>query len=143
MMAYESNASVPHLLVEQYYHYFIHHRDKRADNLPLMNSSMPTIFICSLYAILVFYGPRYMKHRPALNIKPVLIAYNTAQTLFSLYGFIQGWSFYVSGDYSWLCEPVDYSTNEQAIRALNMSWCFYISKLVDMLDTLFFVVQKK
>merc|ERR1719193_2826777 len=109
MMAYESNASVPHLLVEQYYHYFIHHRDKRADNLPLMNSSMPTIFICSLYAILVFYGP----------------------------------SFYVSGDYSWLCEPVDYSTNEQAIRALNMSWCFYISKLVDMLDTLFFVVQKK
>ena len=35
------------------------------------------------------------------------------QTLFSFWMFKESWAFYVSGDYSWHCQPVDYSNNDQ------------------------------
>ena len=52
-------------------------------------------------------------------------------------------SFYVSGDYSWKCEPVDYSQNPDALRALTMAYIFYISKIIDMIDSVIFLLKKK
>ena len=51
--------------------------------------------------------------------------------------------FYVTGDYSWTCQPIDYSDNTEVVRALNLAWFFYISKFVDMFDSFFFVLKKK
>ena len=51
--------------------------------------------------------------------------------------------FYVTGSYSWACQPIDYSNDPEALRALNMAWFFYISKFVDMFDSFFFVLKKK
>ena len=42
--------------------------------------------------------------------------------------WLQGWGFYVSGDYSWQCEPVDYSDRPVARRALNLAWWYFFSK---------------
>ena len=52
-------------------------------------------------------------------------------------------SFFVTGDYSWRCEPVDYSTAPEALRALTMAWVFYISKIIDMVDSFIFLLKKK
>ena len=52
-------------------------------------------------------------------------------------------SFYVSGDYSWRCEPVDYSRSPEAVRALSMAWVFYASKILDMADSAIFLLKKK
>ena len=49
----------------------------------------------------------------------------------------------MTGDYSWTCQPIDYSNNPEAIRALNLAWIFYISKFIDMFDSFFFVLKKK
>ncbi|XP_023340169.1 elongation of very long chain fatty acids protein AAEL008004 [Eurytemora carolleeae] len=131
-------------IFEKYYFLMEYHRDKRADNFPLMSSVWPTLMICISYIIIVKWaGPRLMKDRNPLNIKGWMLLYNIFQTLFSLWGFIQGWKFYVSGSYSWTCEPVDYSTNPEALRALNMAWWFYISKFIDLLDSIFFILTKK
>jgi len=109
-----------------------------------MESVWPTFSICVLYVLFVKYaGPRMMKNRAPYSIKGLMLVYNICQTIFSLWGFIQGWKFYVSGDYNWLCQPIDYSTDYEAMRALNMAWWFYMSKFVDMLDSLFFVLTKK
>lgn len=119
-------------------------RDPRADSLPLMSSIWPTTIICILY---VFFckvaGPWFMKNREPYNIKGFIIAYNMFQTLFSLWGFVQGWRFYVSGNYSWICQPVDYSNDPEALRALNLAWLFYMAKFLDMFDSFFFVLKKK
>lgn len=51
--------------------------------------------------------------------------------------------FYVTGDYNWTCQPIDYSNHPEALRALNMAWLFYMSKFLDMFDSFFFVAKKK
>ncbi|KAJ8954318.1 hypothetical protein NQ318_005905, partial [Aromia moschata] len=46
-------------------------------------------------------------------------------------------------DYSYKCQPVDYSSNSKAMRMANLCWWYYISKLSEFADTLFFVLRKK
>lgn len=119
-------------------------RDPRADSYPLMGSVWPTVAICFAYVYFVkVLGPRWMEDRKPLDLKRVILAYNLFQTIFSFWGFSQGWRFYVSGDYSWTCEPIDYSDGPEAMRALMMAWVFYISKFLDMFDSIFFVLKKK
>lgn len=131
-------------LSSDYNYMMVELRDPRADSFPLMSSVWPTVLLCLGYVYLVkVAGPRFMKDRPAYEIKGIIVAYNLFQTLFSLWGFSEGWKFYVSGDYSWTCQPIDYSDHPEALRALNMAWFFYISKFVDMFDSIFFVLKKK
>ena len=42
---------------------------------------------------------RFMKDRKPYEIKNILLVYNFCQTLFSLWMFGEGWSFYISGNY--------------------------------------------
>ena len=91
---------------------------------------------------------RLMEDRKPFELRGLIIAYNLFQTLLSFWGFTQGWKFYVTGDYRWgqcarlwsgsrnslslTCQPVDYSDNPEAKRALMMAWVFYASKILDM-----------
>ena len=57
-----------------------------------MWSVWPTVGLCLLYVFIVKYaGPRFMKDRQPYQIKEIIVAYNLFQTLFSLWGFSQGW----------------------------------------------------
>jgi len=131
-------------IYDQYVYMMENLRDRRADDLPLMSSIWPTVFICLSYVYIIkIAGPAFMKDRKPYELKYFVIAYNLFQTIFSLWGFTQGWSFYVSGNYSWKCEPVDYSQNPDALRALTMAYIFYISKIIDMVDSFIFLLKKK
>jgi len=119
-------------------------RDKRMDGLPLMGNPLYTIFLCSLYVYVVkVAGPNYMKNRPPLNIKNFMIGYNAFQVLLSGYIFVQllrgGWW----NDYSFRCQPVDYSDSYKAKLILQSSYIYFISKFVEFIDTLCFVARKK
>jgi len=57
--------------------------------------------------------------------------------------FKESWAFFVTGDYNWHCEPVDYSNNKHAIRVLTVGWWYFFSKFIDLLDTIFFIMRKK
>jgi hypothetical protein len=119
-------------------------RDPRADSFPGMYSVWPTLVIClAYYYIVKVWGPRFMKDREPYQIKNILVVYNLAQSIFSLWMFTECWQFYVTGSYSWHCQPVDYSLSPEGIRALNLAWWCYISKLIDLSDTFFFVARKK
>merc|ERR1711872_790336 len=86
-------------------------RDPRVDSWLDMYSIWPTIIICSAYVYFVkVLGPRLMKDREPFELKKILLVYNFSQVLFSLWMFMEGWGFYISGNYSWHCEPVDYSS---------------------------------
>ena len=52
-------------------------------------------------------------------------------------------SFWFGGSYSWVCQPVDYSTQPEAQRALALAWWFYLSKFIDFFDSIFFILRCK
>ena len=56
-----------------------------------------------------------MENREPYEIRRVMIVYNAFQTVFSFWMFKESWAFFVSGDYSWHCQPVDYSNNDQVL----------------------------
>ena len=50
-----------------------------------------------------------MRDREPYNIQRVVIVYNLLQTLLSLWIWLRTASFWLTGRYNWLCQPVDYS----------------------------------
>jgi len=92
-------------------------RDPRVENWLFMSSPMSTLSICLTYVMIVkVFGPWFMKDRPAYEFRRLLIFYNFAQVVFST------WLFYEYGrggwfhGYSFVCQPVDYSLDDMAVR---------------------------
>ena len=64
------------------------------DSYPLMSSPFPTLAICLTYVWTVAWlGPRWMKNRQPYNVQKLLIVYNFAQVIFSLFLFYRVSSF--------------------------------------------------
>ncbi|RZF32265.1 hypothetical protein LSTR_LSTR009494 [Laodelphax striatellus] len=110
--------------------------DPRVNEWPLMDSPIPTLLmvVCYLYAV-VFLGPRMMSNRKPFRLNSVLVIYNAMQVIFSL---VMLWEHLMSGwllEYSYKCQPVDYSHNPTALRMANLCWWYYISKLTEFADT--------
>ncbi|ESO07753.1 hypothetical protein HELRODRAFT_76239 [Helobdella robusta] len=119
-------------------------QDPRVDNYFMMKSPWSSLIICLFYVLAVLYIlPRYMEKRPPFEFRQLLIFYNFAMVVLSGYIFMEfGLSGWFVG-YSYSCQPVDHSTSPQAIRMVNVSWWFFISKFIELLDTVFFVLRKK
>lgn len=118
--------------------------DSRVQKWSLMGSPIPTITICLSYVLFVKrIGPYFMKMRPPLNIRWLMIVYNFAMVAISTYIFLKlgriGWF----GNYNWKCQPVDYSGSPDATAMANLAWWYYLSKYLEFTDTIFFVLRKK
>ena len=80
----------------------------RVDNWFLMSSPWPTFALCAFYYYMVrFAGPAFMKDRPAYDVQKLMFLYNFLQTLMSLWIFTRLSGFWLTGKYSWVCQPVD------------------------------------
>ncbi|XP_068447532.1 very long chain fatty acid elongase 4-like [Clinocottus analis] len=133
--AWQSVLSVHQILVEN--------GDKRADQWPLVYSPVPIAIIFLVYLCVVWAGPRLMKHREPFDLKGFLIAYNFAMVGLSAYMFYE---FVVTSwlsSYSLLCQPVDYSDSPLAVRMAKACWWFFFSKVIELTDTVFFILRKK
>ncbi|EAA04155.4 AGAP007134-PA [Anopheles gambiae str. PEST] len=118
--------------------------DPRAKQLPFMDNPLPTLgmIICYLLWVLLI-GPMYMRDRKPMDLRRVIIFYNLFQVLLSGYMFYEhlmaGW---VRG-YSLTCQTVDYSDSPLSRRMFNLCYVYYLSKLSEFADTVFFVLRKK
>lgn len=137
-------ADLLNTIIYTYKDVFEGQRDPRVDGLFMMSSPFPTLFTCLLYVFIVkVAGPHYMKNRKPIKLRNILVAYNAFQVIFS------AWIFYELGmggwfkDYSYRCQPVDYSNNPQAIRMVHAAWWYYISKFTEFFDTFFFILRCK
>ncbi|KAI0219257.1 Elongation of very long chain fatty acids protein, partial [Lamellibrachia satsuma] len=118
------------------------HTDPRLEGYPMMASPWPTVFITLAYVYTVEVGlPRFMADRKPYNIRQIMLVYNFAMVILSGYIFMEfGLSGWFTG-YSLGCQPVDYS---QSVKSMvNICWWFYISKFIELLDTIFFLLRKK
>ncbi|KAI5696070.1 hypothetical protein M8J75_007632 [Diaphorina citri] len=97
------------------------------DNWFLMPSWLPVTSIVVLYLIFVkIVGPRMMENRKPYNIKNIILVYNLVQTVYNAYI---------------LSYPRE--TNPLWMTFCEASYLYFISKIVDLLDTIFFVLRKK
>ncbi|XP_063975009.1 very long chain fatty acid elongase 7-like [Diachasmimorpha longicaudata] len=118
--------------------------DPRVNDWPLMSGPLPTFLICISYAYFVkVLGPKLMENRKPLSLRRIMIAYNLFQVIFSTWLFYESLAAGWWNDYSFRCQPVDYSRRPKAMRMASGCWWYFISKFTEFLDTLFFVLRKK
>ncbi|KAK5645110.1 hypothetical protein RI129_006410 [Pyrocoelia pectoralis] len=115
----------------------------RVKDLFLMSSPFPTIAIMLIYLYFIFIlGPKLMEKRSPFKINKILVIYNMIQIILCssfIYQYVTNFLFH----YNILCEPIDYSNSELGLRAVNLVWSYFMLKLIDLIDTVFFVLRKK
>lgn len=72
-----------------------------------------------------------------------MMVYNLFQVIASFYIFYEILISAVKSRYSLVCQPVDYSNNELSLRMANALWMYYVTKIIDLIDTVVFVLRKK
>ncbi|KAH8024751.1 hypothetical protein HPB51_001165 [Rhipicephalus microplus] len=122
-------------------------RDPRTEGWALVGNKEFIIgLICAyVYAVKVA-GPRFMQGRkPYENLKPVIVLYNGAMVVLSLYFTVAFLSkTYLGGGYSLLCQGIDFEArDEKTTSMLSHVWWFVVLRIADFLDTIFFVLRKK
>ncbi|KAH8260940.1 hypothetical protein KR044_000897, partial [Drosophila immigrans] len=118
--------------------------DPATKNLPLAGSHWPLTTIIAMYLIFVLkLGRKFMEHRKPYNLKKVLAFYNIFQVIYnSILFFIGIYYMFISPRYDRSCMiNLPYDHPEKNIeRAITYS--FFINKILDLLDTIFFVLRK-
>lgn len=109
-----------------------------------MNNPGPTCIILFLYLMFVNkWGPNFMKNRKPYNLQGTLRIYNILQIMISLYLIDQSIRHCYSKGYNILCEPVDYSLSPTSVKIVRGCYIYWVVKVIDLLDTVFFVLRKK
>lgn len=130
--------------MKEYIHDLIDNRsDQRTKGLYLMDDLNTVCFICFLYVLFVtVIGPKYMENRKPYNLKNVLFYYNIFQIVISAVICYESFTIHYFKNY-FRCQSVDYSMNPSAVRLLRANYLYFLSKFIELLDTVFFVLRKK
>nr|XP_050844908.1 elongation of very long chain fatty acids protein 7-like isoform X1 [Vespula vulgaris] len=129
----------------RFWHFLFHDlSDPRTRNWFLVSSPVPGASILIGYHYFIHsWGPKYMEHRKPFQMKNVLVMYNLIQVLLSTWIFIEGLSSAWLTKYSFKCEPVDFSESPEALKIARIVHVYFLAKLTELLDTVFFVLRKK
>lgn len=128
---------------QEFYQGCLEKADKRVENWLLMGSYTPTLVMTLLYLVTVKLGMEFMKTREAFKLKYTLFIYNMGLVLLNFHIFFELITATTRRNYSYACQPVDYSDNPDEIRIAKALWWYYFSKCIEFLDTIFFVLRKK
>ncbi|XP_012683259.2 ELOVL fatty acid elongase 8a [Clupea harengus] len=138
-----SKVASPWQRLQTLYQWILDNGDKRTDPWLLVYSPVPITCIFLCYLIIVWLGPKLMANKQPVNIKAILIVYNFAMVCLSGYMFYEFTATSWLANYSLMCQPVDYSNSPLGIRMAKVCWWFYFSKVIELSDTVFFILRKK
>ncbi|XP_063697841.1 very long chain fatty acid elongase AAEL008004-like [Culicoides brevitarsis] len=126
-------------------HYvFVELADPRLNSWPFMRTPWKVFALVGFYYLFVRYlGPRLMKNRKPFKLQKILIIYNAMQVLINFVLVLPGFYMYATGRYSLFCEPINRSRSPEAMMIVHAVYWFFLSKVVELLDTIFFVLRKK
>ncbi|CAH1395777.1 unnamed protein product [Nezara viridula] len=120
--------------------------DKVVDGWLMMSNGTPVTLILAGYLYFIFYlGPKLMEGRKPFNLKYVMIVYNLCNVVFSswLCWQLLGDPDAMSYIYQYQCAPKSRHTNHLVYKMNSNSWFYFVSKMFELLDTVFFVLRKK
>ncbi|XP_043289108.1 elongation of very long chain fatty acids protein [Venturia canescens] len=117
-------------------------RDPIVDQWPLMSSPGPVIAILAVYLTFVLkIGPQYMEKKPPFELKKTLVWYNAIQVLFSIWLTILALK---TQFYKHVLMGTCSSGNASVQSGLSTAaWWYFFAKIIELLDTIFFVLRKK
>lgn len=118
--------------------------DKRVhSNYPLMSGGpIPIVLIVSVYVYFVrVAGPRMMKSREAFDLKWTIRLYNIAMSLCNLYIFWRVSNLTSYGLNYFGCKKVGNTREDNEL--VDLAFLYFATKLVELLDTIFFILRKK
>jgi len=144
--SYSSIASTSKSMIYYMIDYWNVEGDWRTRDYPLMTNgpwSMLSILACYLLFVNKI-GPQLMKERAPFQLRSVMIAYNILLVTLNSYFFIEsliclrfGLSL-LNFDF-----PDRSDTSELSMRMINSAYLYFLTKFVDLFDTVFFVMRKK
>lgn len=119
---------------------------QKTDQWLFMGSPWPmTLILISYLAFVLKIGPEFMKDRKPFQLKLILLVYNLLQTVISTYIVLQ--LFLIKGAVTYLrnhsCHPMDPRKNPNWEAFNSAVWMFLVSKMIDLFDTIFYVLRKK
>ena len=98
------------------------------------------VTIALSYLAFVFIGKKMMEKRQAFNLYPLQFVYNIVQIALCSYMCIEaGLQAYRNGYTLLPCENFSYENPPLG----NVLWLFYVSKVLDFMDTVFIILRKK
>ncbi|XP_012579027.1 PREDICTED: elongation of very long chain fatty acids protein 5 isoform X2 [Condylura cristata] len=116
-------------------------RDTRVKGWFLLDNYIPTLICSIIYLLIVWLGPKYMKNRQAFSCRGILVVYNIGLTLLSLYMFYELVTGVWEGKYNFFCQDTR-SAGEADMKIIRVLWWYYFSKLIEFMDTFFFILRK-
>uniref|UniRef100_A0A8D8UW00 Elongation of very long chain fatty acids protein n=1 Tax=Cacopsylla melanoneura TaxID=428564 RepID=A0A8D8UW00_9HEMI len=132
--------------ISNYYLKMENYADPRVKNWFFMSTPIPTILLVIVYNVGVLsIGPRIMAKRKPLELKTAIMLYNIGQILLNSFFVFQCFRLlWFSGDpVRFTCMEVDYSDTPLGRARAGSVWLFFMSRLFDLVDTVFFVLRKK
>jgi elongation of very long chain fatty acids protein 4 len=126
-----------------FYNVVMSNSDPRVKDWMWMQSPFPTIVMATLYLLFVRVAPGYMKDREPYQMKAFLFVFNTAIVVLNAYlskEMIEGM---FGAGYNWICTPMAYSYHPSQMKIARALWWYYMSKCIEFLDTVFFILRKK
>ncbi|XP_061180317.1 elongation of very long chain fatty acids protein 4-like isoform X1 [Saccostrea echinata] len=127
----------------KFYEWALENSDPRVKDWFLMQSYTPTLVITVLYVMLVYGGKWWMTNREPYKLKWAVFFYNVGLVILNFYIFSQVVIHTYRAGYSYICQPVNYTNDENEVNIAKALWWFYFSKCIEMMDTFFFVLKKK
>ncbi|CAH1637653.1 unnamed protein product [Spodoptera littoralis] len=129
--------------VKLYYYLNEDIADPRTQDWFLIRTPWPGLFIMLLYLATIFrWLPDYMSNRPAYDLRKIIAAYNAIQIVGCAYIAYKSLALGWLSHYSLICQGVD-DGPDSLEYAWTVCYAYFIMKLVDLLDTIFFVLRKK
>ncbi|KAL0869580.1 hypothetical protein ABMA27_005842 [Loxostege sticticalis] len=123
---------------------FYERADPRVKDWFLMTSPWPIAFIIAVYLILIkVILPTFMKHRRPYELRTIIKWYNVVQIIANA---VVTWGIMTSGwttTYHFGCMLPDYSMKPEPLRMLRFLWWTIVLKLLELWETVFFVLRKK
>ncbi|KAJ8942636.1 hypothetical protein NQ318_013349, partial [Aromia moschata] len=116
----------------------------RVQHWRMMRTPWPTLLVVLAYLLSLLSLTTYMKNRKPYNLTKIVRYYNIFQVV-SCIGLIYmiataGWT---TGENSFTCQPIDYSENPKAMRILRAFYMAYFLKMIELVETVFFILRKK
>lgn len=135
------------LVVSNYNEVINNSKDPLVDTWPLMGSPAPVIIILGIYlAFVLKIGPSMMANRPAFTLTNTMIWYNAIQVVFSIALSTMALR---TGFYKFIfmstCSSQEAVHQDKGLQSklLNAAWWYFFAKIIELLDTVFFVLRKK
>ncbi|GFQ72217.1 elongation of very long chain fatty acids protein AAEL008004 [Trichonephila clavata] len=131
-------------LADTYHRNLIEKTDPVVMTWPLVSRDRLNLFIIFCYVMFVnVIGPTFMKNRKPFDLRWLMVPYNVFLVIVNFYVFIEFAKIRLYFDSKNSCTTLDLINDANTYRLAEITWWFFLTKYIELADTVFFVLRKK